>query len=280
MTVNFRKQENSQPPTDKKVAMPVGTSMIMSMDKFMFDKRDTNCTRCRNGYTSTLPKSVDGKIYSVAVICTCVPYFLDNDGKGNGTVVYKGRKENWLNFTRPEKEISDELIRQGIVSREQNRQDSNKKALDAGGKDADEVRAQQNAQRAPQKQMYQSKDGHWFFVDSATARKWGLIISDVANPVINPDKPNEEGPAPAQQQGKRQETDEEFLERTTGQAIDNSDPTYISPETAAAIEASRVAKPVAKPVAKAQTSAPATQATGAPKKGRGRPAGAKNKPKV
>jgi hypothetical protein len=271
MTVNFRKQENSQPPTDKRVAMPVGTSKIMPMADFLFDKRDTNCTRCKNGYTSTLPKSVDGKIYSVAIICTCVPYFLSNDGKGNGTVVYKGRKENWTNYTRPEKEISDELIRQGLVSREVNRRDDAKKALAAGGKEAAVEKSIQNAQRAPQRVMQQDKDGHWLFVDIETGKKMGLRLSDVANPTINPNKP-EDPAAPAPAQAKRQETDEEFLERTTGQAVDTSDPRIITEEQATAIEASRVAAP--KPIAKAQPAAPAVK-----KSGRGRPKGAKNKPK-
>jgi len=274
MSVNFRKQENSQPPTDKKVAMPVGTSMIMSMDKFMFDKRDTNCNQCRNGYKSTLPKVVDGKTYSVAVICTCVPYFLNNDGKGNGTVVYKGRKENWTNYTRPEKEISDELIRQGMVSREINRRDDAKKALAAGGKEAAVEKSIQNAQRAPQRVMQQDKDGHWLFVDIETGKKMGLRLSDVANPTINPNKP-EDPTAPAAQP-KRQETDEEFLERTTGQAVDTSDPRIITEEQATAIEASRVAAP--KQIAKAQPAAP-VQAPAVKKSGRGRPKGAKNKPK-
>src|SRR5882724_753874 len=95
MSANFKPKDAPQIIANK-FAMPVGTSIVMDMNKFMFNKRDENCIQCRNGFKSTLPKKLDNKIYSVSVICTCVPYYQSKEADGTGVVMFKGRREKWI----------------------------------------------------------------------------------------------------------------------------------------------------------------------------------------
>jgi hypothetical protein len=278
MTVNFNRSVQPAPVVASKVAMPVGTSIIMAMDKFIFEKRDENCHDCRNGYRSTLPKVLDGKMYSVSVVCTCVPYYQSLDSEGSGIVIYKGRRENWIKGVRPEAEIQAEMIREGKAKTDFSQRMNPKEPLkNSDGKNikANLEKALQNEEKPKQKVMQQDKNGHWLFVDLETGKKMGLRISDVANPQVNPANPDkavkqpEPPPTEPQQtaQGLRPESDEEFLQRTTGQAPMTADPRVISEAEATLIEASRVAPPPPPPATTTVTV----------KRGRGRPKGSGKK---
>lgn len=291
MSVNFNKQVQPPPVVANKVAMPVGTSIIMAMDKFMFDKRDQNCNACRNGYRSTLPKVLDGKMYSVSVVCTCVPYYQQSDAEGTGVVIYKGRRENWIKGVRPESEIQAELLREG-ADRAAFRNKLNPKAplANPDGKNAQAnlEKAVQNENKPKQKVMQQDKNGHFLFVDLETGKRMGLVVSDVSNPTINPDNPDKAAketpvpPTPEQVKGQRQESDEEFLERTTGQKPMAADPRVISEDEASRIEAARLVQISTNPTPAAPTKGPTAQPKVAPsetpaKRGRGRPKGSGKK---
>lgn len=294
MSVNFNKTVQPQPVVASKVAMPVGTSIILAMDKFMFDKRDQNCKSCRNGYRSTLPKMLDGKMYSVSVICTCVPYYQSSDADGTGVVIYKGRRENWTKGVRPEAEIQSELIREGDAQsafKQKMNPKSTPQNTNGKNSEANQEKAAQNAAKPAQKVMQQDKQGHWLFVTLEEGKKMGLSISDVSNPLVNPDNP-EKGivtpqtpPAQPQEQAKglRPESDEEFLIRTTGQAPMTADPRVITEEEATKIEADRVSSPVAIPPASGPSvpapvaPAPTNQSPAVVKRGPGRPKGSVKK---
>jgi hypothetical protein len=286
MTVNFNRQAQPAPVVANKVAMPVGTSIILSMDKFLFEKRDSNCRDCRNGYRSTLPKMLDGKMYSVSVICTCVPYYQNTDAEGSGVVSYKGRRENWVKGVRPEAEIQAELIREGKANADFSQKINPKAPLqnkDGKNTKANLEKALQNDAKPAQKFMQQDQQGHWLFVDLETGKKMGLRVSDVANPAINPDNPDKAvKPEPAQPQvqpeqqasgykGLRPESDEEFLQRTTGEVPMEADPRVISEAEATKIEASRIT-PVA-PVTAPKAIPPQAPKPPEVKRGRGRPKG-------
>jgi hypothetical protein len=310
MTASFKPQNQPVTVTTQQVAMPVGTNIILSMDKFMFDKRDVNCNSCRSGYKSTLPKSIDGKMYNVCVICTCVPYLLNADEEKTGIVVYKGRKENWVKGVRPESEIQAELIREGAAANALYRQQEAERLKNnpnAKSERAIREKSLQNAEKPRQKVMQQDKNGHWIFVDTETGKKMGLTISDVSNPAINKENPEAQPkpqPQPQENQGDvpasaavsptptptvdasvaaqrarggRPETDEEFLLRTTGEAPINEDVTFLSQEVAQKIDAAKAAP---KPIAKSQP-APVAPTAPAPvaevKRGRGRPKGSTKK---
>jgi hypothetical protein len=300
MSVNFNKQVQPPPVVANKVAMPVGTSIIMAMDKFMFDKRDLNCTACRNGYRSTLPKMLDGKMYSVSVICTCVPYYQQSDSEGTGVVIYKGRRESWIKGVRPESEIQNEMLREGADKNAfKNKLNPQAPLQNPDGKNvkANLQKALENENKPKQKVMQQDKAGHFLFVDLETGKKMGLTVSDVSNPTVNPDSPEKvkqvpQTPPPQQQangyKGLRPESDEEFLERTTGEKPMTADPRVISADEAAKIEAAKTVAPVntatAPPTLKADptpSSVSVTVKTPTPtpevKRGRGRPKGSGKK---
>ncbi len=290
MTANFNRAVQPPPVVANKIAMPVGTSIIMSMDKFLFDKRDQNCKACRNGYRSTLPKMVGNKVVSVGIICTCVPYCQQVDADGTGIVVYKGRRENWVRGVRPDSEIQDELVREGKANISQRDKANPKEPLkNPNGKNAkaNVEKALQNENKPKQRVMQQDKNGHWLFVDLETGKKMGLSISDVANPIVNPDNPDAvpqaPPPPPPPQSKAKPESDEEFLLRTTGQAPMAGDPTLITEAEANKIEAERGKVPVAPPPASgpsvpaASAPAPTNQPPEVVKRPRGRPKGSGRK---
>jgi hypothetical protein len=96
---------------NNKFAIPVGTNSIINYDKFLLDKRDLNCTNCKNGMKSMVGKRINEKTFNVPVMCTCVPYIQSEDSDGVEIVVYKGRRERWINGKRPEIYLSDEKVR-------------------------------------------------------------------------------------------------------------------------------------------------------------------------
>lgn len=281
MTANFKPKDAPQIVTNR-FAIPVGTSVILDFDKFMFDKRDINCNGCKNGFKSTLPKKMDNKIYNVNIVCTCVPYYQSRDAEGTGVVVYKGRRESWVKGIRPDSEIQAELIREGQIKnalarkneiednlRANNNVTGNAKYQKALRDKENMEKAKLNGARPPQKVLQQDKAGHWIFVTLEQGAKLGGRISDPAHPVINPDKPETTEAQPAsvpadESKAGRTESDEEFLLRTTGQAPIVGDPTFINKVDADKIEA---AKPTLAPIV------PPVAPTVPVRRGRGRPRG-------
>lgn len=93
------------------LAIPVGTGTVFAYSKFLWDKRDLNCSSCKNGMKSMIAKRINDKTYNIPVVCTCVPYTESTDVDGVSVVVYKGRRERWVKGKRPESYILDEAVR-------------------------------------------------------------------------------------------------------------------------------------------------------------------------
>jgi hypothetical protein len=109
----------SEVKKEQKYGIPVGTSNVVEINKFLFDKRDKECKSCKNGYKSVIPKQIGQAFVPIPVICTCVPYIQSKDGNSM-VVVYKGNREMWKSNDRPEvyiqKEISDKLKMDSVKS--------------------------------------------------------------------------------------------------------------------------------------------------------------------
>ena len=101
-------------------AIPVGTSELKELSKFLFDLRDNSCTQCKTGYKSVLPKFIGGKVHQIPVVCTCIPYIVGEDKDSNLVVVYKGARELWPNKKRPEQYIQNDLVRKAEFERAKN----------------------------------------------------------------------------------------------------------------------------------------------------------------
>jgi hypothetical protein len=245
MSISF-KQANAPQVVANKFAIPVGTSTILSWDRFLWDQRDINCGQCKNGFKSTLPKKVQDKIYQVSVICTCVPYYQLQEADGSGVVVYKGRRERWIKGKRQESDIQAEMIREqaGLEAlRHKNEVEKTIRNPKSGDPKADLIREQQNKAR-DQRILVQGRDGHWMKLTPAQAKAFGAVESNPANPVIDLEKEQAqaqpqvpEQPTAAQlgaetglgspelakakaqgYKGMRPETDEEYLTRMGGEA--------------------------------------------------------------
>jgi len=102
---------------ERKYGIPVGTSNVFEISKFLVELRDTSCPGCKTGYKSVANKVIDGKSFPVPVFCTCVPYITSEDKDGNLVVVYKGARELWPGRKRPEQYIQNDLQRQLEFSR-------------------------------------------------------------------------------------------------------------------------------------------------------------------
>ncbi len=96
-----------------KWAIPAGQpGNLIEFSKFLLTKRDTSCTQCRNrGVKSILMKLVDGKNYSVPIMCICVPIVMGEAANGSLIVSYKGYREEWPNGERPESLVHADLIK-------------------------------------------------------------------------------------------------------------------------------------------------------------------------
>jgi len=97
-------------------AIPVGTSNIIDLSKFMLDQRDTACKACKNGYKSMVSKLVGQTYVQVPIICTCVPYVQSQDEKGQLVVVFKGNREFWKTNKRPEVYIQKDIEIRGKIT--------------------------------------------------------------------------------------------------------------------------------------------------------------------
>lgn len=280
--------------------MPVGTGVVMAWDKFLWDQRDLNCNACRNGFKSAFPKTIENKVFQVAQVCTCVPYYESRDGEGTGVVVYRGRRERWVAGKRQEIDIQAELIRE-----QQGRDLTNRKndVMDAlknktKGAKADELKAKNNASLPERPTMCRDKNGHWMLLTKTQAQVLGLTPVDPqtisleaennrlralqAEEALAANQSESQAPAGAEPEtntsgftGLRQETDEEFLMRASGEVPVVGDPRVISQSEADRLEAAK----------QSPTAAPAVVTQAAPevrpvvKKSPGRPKGSTKKSK-
>jgi hypothetical protein len=220
MTASFRQQPAQL--IQNKYAMPVGTNSLIDANKFIWDKRDENCSLCKHGLKSTLPKFVEGKTYSVNVICTCVPYYQSKEANGTGVVMYKGRREMWKKGIRPESVITEERIREQQTRAAYTRQEQTKARLNVNNRvsnnkyeiapaTAEELKeagvtaaeltpkfsqeiakenigiqkSLQNSVRAEQKVMQRDKQGHLVFLPLSMAARIGAQpVTPAATPVV------------------------------------------------------------------------------------------------
>lgn len=112
------KPAGSKPPVnsvENKYAIPVGTGNIIELDKFLFDERDKSCNKCKNGYKSAAQKTIGTQIYTIPIICICVPYVQSEDKDGNRVVSFKGFREMWPDGERPEAYIQKELQTKNVA---------------------------------------------------------------------------------------------------------------------------------------------------------------------
>lgn len=243
--------------TEKKYAIPVGTGSLIEMSKFLFEERYSGCVnKCRSGYKSIAPKNVNGTIYQVPIICTCVPYVASQDKDGNYVVVYRGNRELWPGKKRPEQYIQNDMQRSAEFERAKDTLAS--------------ARSQSKAH------------------DGVSAGKYTLgVLSpseqrELGAELVKSLKPRFETPGEAQEHSdlkslvQNQATRRVAMRNKEGNIIMVDDATANNMKRKGIAVPERPAAPEAKTApASTQTQAPAS----APKK-RGRPPGAKNKPKA
>lgn len=109
------KKQGAHANEDRKYAIPVGTGNVIEFDKFLFDHRDKSCNKCKNGYKSVVPKTIGTKVFSIPIICICVPYIQSEDKEGNMVVNFKGFRELWPDGDRPEAYIQKEIKTKAVT---------------------------------------------------------------------------------------------------------------------------------------------------------------------
>ncbi len=268
----------------QKYAIPVGTGNVVEIAKFIFEQRDKTCNKCKNGYKSIVPKTIGTKIYNIPVICVCVPYIQSQDAEGNLVVLYKGFRETWPGKVRPELYTQKEISLKSAISKVKDKFDNRRKlsgahpnikvgqyvvgnkmvapkenksvlekSLEAQARPAASVKKIQKDEfttilEGKQKASFRNKEGNIVVLDIPTAKRMmaqGLLyqrVSDVEAASAGGQTPVS---APA-------------------------------PEPAPIQASSPAPAPIPIPQSKSQTKRIEAQE---PRRGRGRPAGSKNKPK-
>lgn len=275
------------PPQEEKYAIPVGTGDLIEFSKFLIGQRDEACHSCKNGYKSIISKSIGTKVFQVPVICTCVPYVQSQDKDNNLVVVYKGVRELWPSAKRPEVYIQNDLVRKaefesakekiqnarhtakahdgvksgkytlGVLSASERKELGNDLVKSLAPKfDADKAPAESNEttkfldKEVIRKVAMRNREGNLIVVDNATA------LQMMKNKSAVPERPGD-GPEinkPAKKTSKKGGKKDKPVETKKNR---------VAPST-----------PVVPPV-KTSEIPPAPI-----KRGRGRPAGSKNKPKA
>ncbi|VVB50682.1 Uncharacterised protein [uncultured archaeon] len=256
------------PASEKRYAMPVGTSSLIELSRFIFEERDTTCMKCKSGYKSVAPKSINGVVYQVPLICPCVPYVASQDKDGNFVMVYKGVRELWPGKKRPEQYIQNDMQR--TVE------------FDRAKKNLSEVRSQAKA--------HDGVTAGKYTLGVFTSAEQGLLGKDMVKALT----PKFSHPGEAQDPNDVKE----FVQHKTVRrvAMRNKEGHIIMVDDATALNMRKkgIAVPE-RPVETVEKSAPEAKGkeaqasvdgqpvapvTGvAVKRGRGRPAGSKNKPK-
>jgi hypothetical protein len=240
-----------------KYAMPVGTGNLVEFSRFMLDLRDASCPHCRTGFKSITPKFIEGKVYQIPIMCTCVPYIANIDKDNNLIVVFKGVRELWPGKKRPEQYIQNDLVRRS---------------------EFDNAKANLEKARGQAKAHDGVKAGK-YVLGPITASERAELGAEVSKSLI-PKFESAEGAKPT-----TKTEPQKFLDKVTRKvAMRNSEGHLIvvDNDTALHMMEKSLATPERpeSPEAPKLPSAPPKASAAAPRKGRGRPAGSKNKAKA